>query len=320
MRSTEVLTKLTLASIHPARSSSHARARPSTALRATAPLLERLSQQTTAKRSCGGRPACGKAQHQPAQRRRRVSASGQQRKVRDNVRRRPVEMPVGAKPVCGFGDGQGHDGGGAGRKKRREPLQVRPVPGLHNAADDGEVVAAVGAFDDGVEPVLRGEGQCGVGAAAGEGGDTPVRGVAGVVGEPGLVRAVEGAQPEVDDPDGCRSGWPQPAIEFRKLQSGGLLGLQFDAHSLNTFRGDPSTMSMISSWARSSLTRCSATSRARKDASIRREASWRAGIEQNARVSSMKPDEREKPAVSVTAERKRSMASGASRNHHGAPR
>ena len=34
----------------------------------------------------------------------------------------------------------------------------------------------------------------------------------------------------------------------------------------------------------------------------------------------MKPEDLENPAVSVTAERKRSMASGASRNHHGAPR
>ena len=54
-------------------------------------------------------------------------------------------------------------------------------------------------------------------------------------------------------------------------------------------------------------------------ASTRRDMSWRAGIEQNARVSSTKPDVREKPAVSVTAARKRRIASGASRNHHGAP-
>ena len=47
--------------------------------------------------------------------------------------------------------------------------------------------------------------------------------------------------------------------------------------------------------------------------------SWRAGIEQNARVSSMNPDVRENPAVSVTAARNRRIASGASRNHHGAP-
>ncbi len=47
--------------------------------------------------------------------------------------------------------------------------------------------------------------------------------------------------------------------------------------------------------------------------------SWRAGMEQKARVSSMKPEVREKPAVSVTAPRKRRIASGASRNHHGAP-
>ena len=65
-------------------------------------------------------------------------------------------------------------------------------------------------------------------------------------------------------------------------------------------------------------TRPSRTRRARKS-SRRRATSWRAGMERNARVSSMKPDPREKPAVSVTAERKRSTASGASRNHHGAP-
>ena len=47
--------------------------------------------------------------------------------------------------------------------------------------------------------------------------------------------------------------------------------------------------------------------------------SWRAGIEQNARVSSMKLDVLAKPADSVTAERQRRTASGASRNHHGAP-
>ena len=36
--------------------------------------------------------------------------------------------------------------------------------------------------------------------------------------------------------------------------------------------------------------------------------SWRAGIEQNARVSSMKPDVRVKPTVSVTVERQRLIA------------
>jgi hypothetical protein len=47
--------------------------------------------------------------------------------------------------------------------------------------------------------------------------------------------------------------------------------------------------------------------------------SWRAGIEQNARVSSTNPEVREKPTVSVTAARNRRVASGASRNHHGTP-
>ena len=47
--------------------------------------------------------------------------------------------------------------------------------------------------------------------------------------------------------------------------------------------------------------------------------SCRAGMEQNARVSSMNPDVREKPVVSVMADRQRRTDSGASRNHHGAP-
>ena len=46
---------------------------------------------------------------------------------------------------------------------------------------------------------------------------------------------------------------------------------------------------------------------------------WRAGIDRNARVSSMKPEVRVKPAVSVTASRKRRIVSGASRNHQGTP-
>ena len=71
--------------------------------------------------------------------------------------------------------------------------------------------------------------------------------------------------------------------------------------------------------ASSSSSRCSATNWASKPASTRRDMSWRAGIEQNARVSSTNPDVREKPAVSVTAARNRRIASGASRNHHGTP-
>ena len=52
---------------------------------------------------------------------------------------------------------------------------------------------------------------------------------------------------------------------------------------------------------------------------MRRDMSCRAGIVQNARVSSTKPAVREKPAVSPIAARNRLIASGASRNHHGAP-
>lgn len=67
------------------------------------------------------------------------------------------------------------------------------------------------------------------------------------------------------------------------------------------------------------LIRCSATGLTRNEASVRREASWRTGIEVNARVSSMSPEERVKPAVPVIALRHRCMASGSSMNHHGAP-
>ena len=47
--------------------------------------------------------------------------------------------------------------------------------------------------------------------------------------------------------------------------------------------------------------------------------SWRAGIEQNALVSSMNPESLSKPAISVTAPWNERIAAGLSRNHHGAP-
>ena len=47
--------------------------------------------------------------------------------------------------------------------------------------------------------------------------------------------------------------------------------------------------------------------------------SWRAGIEQNARVSSIMPEIRLKPAISVTDCLNRMIDSGASMNHHGTP-
>src|SRR5436309_9210562 len=88
-------------------------------------------------------------------------------------------------------------------------------------------------------------------------------------------------------------------------------------HSLKTFAGWCVTSSTAVSIASSSSSWCSATSCASTPLSIRRDMSWRAGMEQNARVSSLKPDVRENPAVSVTAARNRRMASGASRNHTG---
>ena len=42
------------------------------------------------------------------------------------------------------------------------------------------------------------------GRSAGEGGDAPLVGVRGVLGEPGLVGPGEVPDPEVDDPDGGR--------------------------------------------------------------------------------------------------------------------
>ena len=76
-------------------------------------------------------------------------------------------------------------------------------------------------------------------------------------------------------------------------------------HSLNTVLGCVATSSTAVSRASSSSSWCSATSVASQPASTRRDRSWRAGIEQNARVSSTKPDVRENPTVSVTAARNR---------------
>ena len=47
--------------------------------------------------------------------------------------------------------------------------------------------------------------------------------------------------------------------------------------------------------------------------------SCRAGMDRKARVSSMKPEVRVKPAVSLTAARNRRIASGASMNYQGTP-
>ena len=47
--------------------------------------------------------------------------------------------------------------------------------------------------------------------------------------------------------------------------------------------------------------------------------SWRAGIDRNARVSSLKPTVLENPAVSIACSRKRSMPWKLSWNHHGGP-
>ena len=147
MRSTEVLTKLTLASIQSGQAGvprpGHAR---HGVVRHGAVVGEVVAADD-GERPGPGSPAGGEGQHQPAQRRRRVSAAGrQQRKVGGDVGRSAVELPVGAEPVGRFGDGQGDDGGGRSGNQLRQPLHVRAVHGLHDAADDGEGVAAVGAF------------------------------------------------------------------------------------------------------------------------------------------------------------------------------
>ena len=198
---------------------------PTTALWATVPLLDRLSQQTTAS---GPAPAARRAARASTSRPSGVvgcplpDASSARSAATSGAAR--VQAAVGAEAVGGLGDGQGDHGGGGGGDQRREPCDVGAVHGFHNAADGRERVPAVGALHHGVQPVLLGEGQGGVGAAPGEGGDAPVRGIARLVGVPGLVRAVEGAQAQVDDPHGCLGGRAQCAVEPGKFHGGSRSG------------------------------------------------------------------------------------------------
>src|SRR5215216_7763252 len=164
--------------------------------------------------------------------------------------------------------------------------------GPGDAAQHLEPVPVGGPGDQGVQAVLGVEGVGQLGPAAGEGGVAPVAGVGGPVGVPGLVGAVEVPQPEVDQADRRRG----PAVAGGAGQL--LAGRLGPAHSLNTFRGWSVTRSSAVSVASSSSIRWSATSWASQPASMRRDMSWRAGIEQKARVSSTNPEVREKPASS----------------------
>ena len=102
------------------------------------------------------------------------------------------------------------------RNELCEPLHVRAVHRFNDAADDGERVAAVSALHEREEAVLLGKSQRSVRAAAGESRNAPVRGVAGLAGVPGLVRAVEGTESEVDDPHRRLGGRVQGPVQLRK--------------------------------------------------------------------------------------------------------
>ncbi|MDQ0850592.1 hypothetical protein QFZ65_002530 [Arthrobacter sp. B3I9] len=169
IRSTEVLTKLTVAPIHSGQALVPGPRHAHYGVARHGAVVGEVVAAHHGKRAGFRSPAGGQGQHQPAQRRRRGFSSGlQRRKVCHDVRSHPVQLPVDAEPVCGFGDGEGDDGRGGGANQPGQPLHLGPVNRLHDAADHAERVAAVGAFHHGVQAVLLREGQRGVGAAAGE--------------------------------------------------------------------------------------------------------------------------------------------------------
>ena len=97
-----------------------------------------------------------------------------------------------------LGDGEGDHCHLDLRDQGRKCGQVCPVVGSDEGGDHLVAVALGTALDERVEAVLGGQDLGGLGTAAGECGDAPA--VAGALGVPGLVGAVECAQPEVDDP------------------------------------------------------------------------------------------------------------------------
>ena len=171
------------------------------------------------------------------------------------------------------------------------------------------------------EPVLFGQCQCGVRAAAGEGRDAPVRGVGCLVGVPGLVRAVEGAQPQVDDAHGRLWRRAQAAVQLGKFHGGFRLGVcWFDAHSLKTLRGEPST-SVDDQFMGAVLA----------DAVLRHEPGQEGGLDPAGRIVAGRDGAEGAGVVDEAggagesggfghggAEAQHGV--GASRNHHGAPR
>ena len=169
-----------------------------------------------------------------------------------------------------------------------EPIDSAPSTASEIAPMTRIVVAARGAVDQRVQAVLRAQLVGRLGAAAGEGGDAPLVRVVDDVGVPGLMGAVEGAEAEVHDAHGAGSA-PAPRRSASARRSRRLRG---DGHSLKTLRGIASTRSTAIRSAAHATTRPSRTSRARNAESSRRAMSWRAGMDRNARVSSMKPEPR----------------------------
>ena len=165
-------------------------------------------------------------------------------------------------------------------------------------------VALIVSLDEGVEPVLGSEAIGELAAAAGVRGDPPV------VRSPGwnacttqcvIVRRLparggrcERAAREPRDAAEKRSQFEHP------------LGLRADR-----IDDDPLRIARIQAALRHQ------PGEERRIGSASRVVTSGDGQERSRIVD--EPDPREKPAVSVTAERNRAMASGASRNHHGAP-
>ena len=213
--------------------------------------------------------------------RRGALAAAQQRDVVPHVGIVGVEPPVAVEPIARLGDGEREDDHIGIREGRDERGDVVARRHPHDARHDLRVVAVRAALDQCVEAVLRCEPLDEVGGATGERGDAPIGGIRRPRGVPGLMGAMERAEAEVHDPHGWR----------RRAGGGGFAG-EADGrfgHSLNAFRGIASTRSSAMRSATGRAMRPSATYRARNAASTRLAVSWRAGIDANARVSSMNP-------------------------------
>ena len=140
------------------------------------------------------------------------------------------------------------------------------------------------------QPILLLQILSGAETAAGERGDAPLVVCVDDRGVPSLMRPMKRAQAHVDDADGSGRHGHAVADEHRRPRQTWPISRR--GHSLNAFRGMASTRSTAIRSAAGSEIRPSQTRRARNAESSRRAASWRAGIERNALVSSTKPDPR----------------------------